>query len=38
MMDKGIKNVAALLGGTAAWKNAKYPMESSEDKPEEKKP
>jgi len=32
MIDKGIKNAAALLGGTAAWKNAKYPME-----PEEKK-
>ena len=23
---KGYKNVYALLGGTAAWKNAGYPM------------
>jgi len=37
-MDHGIKNVAALLGGTGAWKNAKYPMETEEKKPEDKKP
>ena len=29
MIDKGIKNAAALLGGTAAWKGAKYPMEGT---------
>ena len=38
LMDKGIKNAAALLGGTGAWKNAKYPMESEERKADEKKP
>jgi len=38
MMEKGIKNAAALQGGTAAWKNAKYPMESEEKKSDEKKP
>jgi rhodanese-related sulfurtransferase len=37
MMQKGIKNASALLGGTAAWKGAKYPMETAE-KTEEKKP
>jgi rhodanese-related sulfurtransferase len=25
--EKGLKNAAALLGGTDAWKNAGYPME-----------
>jgi rhodanese-related sulfurtransferase len=38
MMQKGIKNASALIGGTAAWKGAKYPMESDEKPPEEKKP
>jgi rhodanese-related sulfurtransferase len=28
LKDKGIENAYALLGGTAAWKNAGYPMES----------
>lgn len=28
----GIKNAAALLGGTAAWKSAGYPMNTG-DKP-----
>ena len=37
MMQKGIKNASALLGGTAAWKGAKYPMES-EEKPNDQKP
>ena len=32
MMQKGIKNAAALTGGTAAWKGAKYPMESDDKK------
>lgn len=26
--EKGIENAAALLGGTAAWEKAGYPMES----------
>jgi 3-mercaptopyruvate sulfurtransferase SseA len=26
-MEKGYPNATALLGGTAAWKNAGYPME-----------
>jgi rhodanese-related sulfurtransferase len=26
-MEKGYTNAFALLGGTAAWKNAGYPME-----------
>jgi rhodanese-related sulfurtransferase len=30
MKDKGIENVAALLGGTSAWQNAGLPMESSQ--------
>jgi rhodanese-related sulfurtransferase len=30
--EKGVKNAAALVGGTAAWKNAGYPMESGERK------
>jgi rhodanese-related sulfurtransferase len=32
MMKKGIKNAYALLGGTAAWKNAGYPMEAEKPK------
>jgi len=32
LREKGITNAAALLGGTAAWKNAGYPMESGERK------
>jgi len=28
LKEKGVTNAAALLGGTAAWKNAGYPMES----------
>jgi hypothetical protein len=31
MNQKEIPATYALLGGTAAWKNAGYPMESSED-------
>jgi rhodanese-related sulfurtransferase len=27
MQDNGFTNVAALLGGTAAWENAGLPME-----------
>jgi len=38
MIDKGIKNAAALLGGTAVWKGAKYPMEGNAVKKDEKKP
>jgi rhodanese-related sulfurtransferase len=38
MIAKGIKNASALMGGTAAWKGAKYPMESADKKPEDKKP
>jgi len=30
MNQKGIANTYALLGGTAAWVAAKYPMEKSE--------
>jgi len=37
MIQKGIRNASALMGGTAAWKGAKYPMES-DDKPDQKKP
>jgi len=29
LKDKGYKNVFALVGGTAAWKNAGYPMEGT---------
>jgi rhodanese-related sulfurtransferase len=29
LIEKGYKNAYALVGGTAAWKNAGYPMESS---------
>jgi rhodanese-related sulfurtransferase len=29
LMDKGYKNAYALLGGTAAWKDAGYPMEKA---------
>lgn len=28
MQKKGVKNTTALLGGTMAWKNAGYPMET----------
>jgi rhodanese-related sulfurtransferase len=28
LKEKGYSNAFALLGGTAAWKNAGYPMES----------
>ena len=38
MMQKGIKNASALLGGTAAWKGAKYPMESDEKDADSKTP
>jgi rhodanese-related sulfurtransferase len=34
MMQKGIKNASALIGGTAAWKGKKYPMEGDEVKNE----
>jgi rhodanese-related sulfurtransferase len=30
LKEKGIDNAAALLGGTMAWQNAGYPMESGE--------
>ena len=36
MTEKGIKNAAALLGGTGAWKIAKYPMEGGEASNEKK--
>jgi rhodanese-related sulfurtransferase len=29
LQEKGYKNVFALTGGTAAWKNAGYPMEGT---------
>jgi 3-mercaptopyruvate sulfurtransferase SseA len=29
LSEKGITNAAALVGGTQAWENAGYPMESS---------
>lgn len=32
LQEKGIKNAFALLGGTAAWKNAGYPMGKAEQK------
>jgi rhodanese-related sulfurtransferase len=32
LKEKGVGNAHALVGGTAAWKNAGYPMESSEKK------
>jgi hypothetical protein len=38
MMQKGIKNASALLGGTAAWKGVKYPMESAEKTADPKPP
>jgi len=38
MIAKGIKNASALMGGTAAWKGAKYPVESDEKKLDQKKP
>jgi rhodanese-related sulfurtransferase len=28
LKEKGIKNAYALMGGTPAWKNAGYPMET----------
>ena len=30
MQEKGIQNVAALLGGTNAWMNAGLPMENGQ--------
>jgi rhodanese-related sulfurtransferase len=30
MKELGIQNVAALLGGTAAWQSAGFPMESGQ--------
>jgi rhodanese-related sulfurtransferase len=30
MQEKGIQNVAALLGGTQAWMDAKLPMETGQ--------
>jgi len=30
LKEKGVGNAFALLGGTAAWKNAGYPMENSQ--------
>jgi 3-mercaptopyruvate sulfurtransferase SseA len=33
MNQKEIPGTYALLGGTAAWKNAGYPMESSQSTP-----
>jgi rhodanese-related sulfurtransferase len=32
LKEKGVNNAFALLGGTAAWKNAGYPMEGEESK------
>jgi rhodanese-related sulfurtransferase len=32
LKEKGVGNAFALLGGTAAWKNAGYPMETSDQK------
>jgi rhodanese-related sulfurtransferase len=32
LREKGITNAAALLGGTKAWKDAGYPMESGKQK------
>jgi len=32
LKEKGVTNAFALLGGTAAWKDAGYPMESGEQK------
>jgi rhodanese-related sulfurtransferase len=29
LKEKGYKNAFALVGGTAAWKDAGYPMEGS---------
>jgi rhodanese-related sulfurtransferase len=28
LKEKGVGNAFALVGGTAAWKNAGYPMET----------
>jgi rhodanese-related sulfurtransferase len=30
LKEKGIENAAAILGGTNAWQNAGYPMESGQ--------
>jgi len=30
LKEKGVGNAFALVGGTAAWKNAGYPMENSQ--------
>jgi len=38
MIAKGIKNASALMGGTAGWKGAKYPMESSDNAGDSKTP
>jgi len=32
LKGKGVGNAYALVGGTAAWKNAGYPMEGGEKK------
>jgi len=32
LKEKGIGNAFALVGGTQAWKDAGYPMESGEQK------
>jgi rhodanese-related sulfurtransferase len=32
LKEKGIENAYALVGGTAAWKNAGYPMGKIEQK------
>jgi rhodanese-related sulfurtransferase len=32
LKEKGIKNAYALVGGTKVWKDAGYPMESSQKK------
>jgi rhodanese-related sulfurtransferase len=32
LKEKGVGNAYALVGGTAAWKNAGYPMGSGEKK------
>jgi rhodanese-related sulfurtransferase len=37
LKEKGIANAYALVGGTKAWKDAGYPMDTSEEKSSEKK-
>jgi rhodanese-related sulfurtransferase len=32
LKEKGVGNAFALLGGTAAWKNAGYPMQTGDQK------